>query len=175
MATARKQAKVAELQAKLGQARAAILTDYRGLTVGQIQELRQTLSANGVEYRVVKNTLASRAASLAGRPALAQLFSGPVAVAVSYDDPVAPARLLVEHFRVQRRPLILSGWVEGRTVNELEVRALAELPSREVLLAQLASALQAPLARLAGSLSAPMSQLAQGLKQLVELRQQQAG
>ncbi len=171
MAKAEKQLRVEWVEERLGRASAAVLTDYRGLSVAQLQDLRRRLASVGVEYRVVKNTLARRAAQASGRGELVPALMGPVAIAFGYDDPAAPAKVLIEYFRLNRRPEITSAWVEGRLLDQVQVRRLAELPSREALLSQLMGTLQAPLAQLMGALETPLRQLAYGLKQLAEAKQ----
>ena len=148
------------LTQKLRGARVAILTDYRGLTVGQLQELRGRLRAQDVEYRVVKNTLARRAAVEAGHPDFQDMLKGPVAIAFGGEDVGAPSRLLAEFVRQTRVRLdIVGGLVEGRLMGPEQVRQIADLPSREVLLAQLLGTLQSPVSQLVGAIQAPVQQL----------------
>jgi large subunit ribosomal protein L10 len=148
------------LTEKLRNARVAVLTDYRGLTVGQLQDLRGRLRAQDVEYRVVKNTLARRAAVEAGHPDIQEQLKGPVAIASGGDDLGAPSRLLAEFVRQTRLRLdIVGGLVEGRAMGPEQVRQVADLPPREVLLAQLLGTLQSPIAQLVGTIQAPVQQL----------------
>ena len=148
------------LTEKLRSARVAVLTDYRGLTVGQLQDLRGRLRAQDVEYRVVKNTLARRAAVEAGHPDFQDQLKGPVAIAFGGEDIGAPARLLAEFMRQTRLRLdIVGGLVEGRVMGPDQVRQVADLPPREVLLAQLLGTLQSPIAQLVGTIQAPVQQL----------------
>jgi large subunit ribosomal protein L10 len=148
------------LTEKLRSARVAVLTDYRGLTVGQLQDLRGRLRAQDVEYRVVKNTLARRAAVEAGHPDFQDHLKGPVAIAFGGEDIGAPARLLAEFIRQTRLRLdIVGGLVEGRVMGPEQVRQVADLPPREVLLAQLLGTLQSPIAQLVGTIQAPVQQL----------------
>jgi large subunit ribosomal protein L10 len=160
MARPEKVEQVELLTDKLRRARAAVLTDYRGLTVSQIQDLRGRLRAQAVEYRVVKNTLARRAAVEAGHDEFQELLKGPVAIAFGYEDISAPARLLGEFTRQTRLRLdIVGGLVEGRVMGPDQVRQTADLPSREVLLAQLLGTLQSPVAQLVATIEAPVQQL----------------
>jgi large subunit ribosomal protein L10 len=148
------------LREKLQSAKVAVLTDYRGLTVKQLQDLRGRLRGQDVEYRVVKNTLARRAAAEAGHQGFEDLLKGPVAIAFGYGDLSAPARLLGEFSRQTRvRVEIVGGLVEGRVMDGNQVRQTADLPSREVLLAQLLGTLQSPIAQLVGTIQAPVQQL----------------
>jgi large subunit ribosomal protein L10 len=145
---------------KLKQAKVAVLTDYRGLTVSQLQDLRARLRTGAVEYRVVKNTLARRAAEAAGHPGLQAELKGPVAIAFGYDDLGVPARLINEFVKATRLKLeVVGGLVEGRVFTSEQVKSLADLPSRETLIAQLMGSLQSPVGQLVGIMQTPVQQL----------------
>ena len=162
MARPEKTEQVELLTAKLQHARSAVLTDYRGLTVQQMQELRGRLRGAEVEYRVVKNTLARRAVADAGHDVgLQELLVGPVAIAFTYGEDIGAAVRLVNDFnRVNRlRVDVKGGLVEGRVMGAAEVRQIADLPPREVLLAQLLGTLQAPIGQLASAVQAPLQEL----------------
>lgn len=160
----RKQEAVAHLAEVLRRASSAVVTDYRGLTVKQLEDLRGRLRAEGVDYIVVKNTLARRAASEAGVGQFADVLKGPVGLAVGYGDLSAPARILNEYYRLNRALPMVAALVEGQILDQAGARTLAELPSREALLAQLAAALQSPLTALAGALDSIMSTFAATLE-----------
>ena len=160
----RKHESVAKLTDKLSRATSAVITDYRGLTVAQLEELRGQLRNAGVDYVVVKNTLARRAAEAAGKEKLTEVLVGPVGLALGYDDLAAPARVLSEYFRVNKRLPSVAGYVEGTVLDADGVKTLAELPSRDALLSQLAGTLQSPLAQLAGSLDSVTSTFAATLE-----------
>ena len=168
MPKARKEQKAEQVELlteKLRKAKVALLTDYRGLTVTQLQELRGKLRTGEVEYRVVKNTLARRAAGAAGVTELANELEGPVAIAFGYDDLSVPSKLINEWVRTTRLKLdIKGGLVEGRVFTPDQVKQLADLPSREALIAQLAGTIQSPIAQLAGALQTPLSMLAGALE-----------
>jgi large subunit ribosomal protein L10 len=157
---ARKQEAVADLSERLSRATSAVITDYRGLTVKQLEELRGRLRGEGIDYVVVKNTLARRAADAAGVSPFTEVLRGPVGLALGYGDLSAPARILSEYFRINRRLPLVAGLVEGRVLDAATVRTLGELPSRDVLLAQLAGTIQSPLTTLAGALTSILSTLA---------------
>jgi large subunit ribosomal protein L10 len=160
MARPEKVEQVDLLTEKLRAAKVAVLTDYRGLSVGQLQELRGRLRSQDVEYRVVKNTLARRAAVEAGHEPFQDLLKGPVAIAFGYGELGAPARVLGEFTRQTRLRIdIVGGLVEGRVMGPDQVRQTADLPSREVLLAQLLGTLQSPVAQLVATIQAPVQQL----------------
>jgi large subunit ribosomal protein L10 len=156
----RKRETVAGLAGRLGRATSAIVTDYRGLTVKQLEELRTQLRGQGIDYHVVKNTLARRAAEEAGIGTLGTVLSGPVGLALGYGELSVPAKVLSDYHRINRRLPLLAGFVEGQVLDAAGVQTLADLPPREVLLAQLAGTLQAPLSQLAAGLTSILSNLA---------------
>jgi len=151
---------VEEIAERLKKAKVAVLTDYRGLTVSQLQDLRTRLRGGEVEYRVVKNTLARRAAEAAGVPALQSELKGPVAIAFGYDDLGVPSKLINEFVRATRLKLeVVGGLVEGRVFSPDQVKQLADLPSRDSLIAQLLGTLQSPISQLVGIMQTPVQQL----------------
>ena len=160
----RKREAVERLTDKLSRATSAVVTDYRGLTVHQLEELRAQLRGQGVDYVVVKNTLARRAADAAGISAFSDVLVGPVGLALGYGDLSTPAKVLSEYFRVNRRLPSVAGLVEGTVLDADGVKMLADLPSREALLSQLAGTLLSPLSQLAGSLDSITSTLASTLE-----------
>ena len=164
---------IGDLQQKLEGASAFYLTDFTGLNVKQMTQFRARLRKQGVEYVVVKNTLAQRALQGLDVPDVAAFFTGPTGVVIGRDDAVAAAKALTDFAReFGDKPAVKVGVVERREVNADQVKKLAELPPREVLLAQLAGGLQAPMSRLAGG----MSQLLAGFARAVDaLRQQKEG
>ena len=157
---------IAELREQLGDARGAVLTDFRGLSVAEITELRTLLRKNAVEYKVVKNTLAKLAVKDTGLVGLAAYLEGPTGIAVSRTDPVAASKAVTAWAKGRQTFAIKGGVVEGRVVGPTEVVELAELPTREVLLARLAGAFQAPLQGLVQVLSAPLQGLVRVLDQV---------
>jgi large subunit ribosomal protein L10 len=165
---ARKEQKAEQVELlieKLNKAKVALLTDYRGLTVTQLQDLRGKLRTGDVEFRVVKNTLARRAADAAGFRELEAELEGPVAIAFGYDDLSVPSKLINDWVRTTRLKLdVKGGLVEGRVFTPDQVKQLADLPSRESLIAQLAGTIQSPIAQLAGALQTPLSMLAGALE-----------
>jgi large subunit ribosomal protein L10 len=171
----KKQAIVDELSAKLNGANAFYLTDFTGLNVKSITDLRRRLRNAGVEYLVVKNTLAERALAVTDLPDIAEFFRGPTAVVIGQDDPVAPAKVLSDFAREHdNKPAVKAGIVERRAVTPAQIDALAKLPSREVLLAQLAGALEAPMAQLAWAMQAKLYEMAGLLDALRSEKEAQA-
>jgi len=159
---------VADVRERLERAQAVFVAEYAGLTVKEQRELRRGLRAAGGEFRVVKMTLARRAADELGRPAFKDLLGGPAGLAYAYDDPAAAARLLRDFARDHAR-LQVKGALFGTDVLPPErVAALADLEPRPVLLARVAGALQAPLAAMAGVLAAVPRGLATVLSALAD-------
>ncbi|MCL6599324.1 50S ribosomal protein L10 [Alicyclobacillus macrosporangiidus] len=136
---------VAEIADRLSRSKATIITDYRGLNVAEVTELRKQLREAGVEYRVLKNTLTRRAAAQAQVSGIEEYLTGPSAIAFGFEDPVAPAKVLFDFAKKHKALELKGGVVEGRVVSAKEVEALANLPSREGLLSMLLSVLQAPV------------------------------
>jgi len=163
---------VAFLAEKLSRSQIVIATDYRGLSAGEIAELRWKLREAGVEYRVVKNTLASFAAAKVGKPNLSELLRGPTALAFGYEDPVWSAKAVIEWQRSRESPLAIKGGLLGeRLLTTGEVQSLASLPPREELLAKVTGAMQAPIYRLLSTLSGNLRALVwilQSRKQALE-------
>ncbi|MGE5551426.1 MAG: 50S ribosomal protein L10 [Bacteroidota bacterium] len=172
MARPEKEATVAEVKERLQRAKVVVLADYRGLNVGEVTELRRRLREAGVEYKVIKNTLATRAAQEAAIDGLDAFLVGPTAMAFGYDDPAAPAKILAAFAREHKNLALKAGVLEGRAIDQAQVKALADLPSREQLLGMVAGMFQAPFRGLVTVLSGPMRNLAYGLE---ALRKQRAG
>lgn len=140
-----KEVKVRELTEKFQKAQAAILTSYIGITVEADTELRKKMREAGVEYKVIKNTLAARAANEAGFGDIEKYFAGPVAVAFSYDDPTTPARVLAEFGEKNKAVELKAGIVQGSVFDTAKVNELAKIPPKEVLIAKLLGSFKAPL------------------------------
>lgn len=167
MPTEAKKATVAALKEDFSAAKATIVADYRGLTVADIGAVRRTLRGEGIKYRVVKNRLAKIAAQEAGNTELAGLLSGPSALAMSGGDEAALAKSFLDAIRPFRTVAIRGAVLGGQRVDADGVTRLAALPSREVLLGQLAGGMVAPLASMASLFAAPLRNLGYALSQLV--------
>ncbi|MDY6990651.1 MAG: 50S ribosomal protein L10 [Thermodesulfobacteriota bacterium] len=135
---------VEALHERFSKARALVLTDFRGLDTAAMHDLRCRLRGASIEYRVVKNTLMSRASDGTDVALLKDYFSGPSAVALSYDDPIAPARVLTKFSEEHAALEVKAGIVEGRVIDAEGIKRLSKLPSREGLLSQLLSVLNGP-------------------------------
>jgi large subunit ribosomal protein L10 len=147
-----------------------ILTDYRGLKAIEITALRRRLREAGVDYKVVKNTLARIAARKAGREELTGLFDGPVAVAFGYGDIVAPAKVLADYIQTTKSAMsIKGGFLPERVLTSAEIITLSTLPPTKVLIARVLAEMQRPIVALLGYLNAPM----QGLMGVLQARIQQ--
>lgn len=136
-----KQKVVEDLREKLSKAKVVVVTDYKGLDVTTINGLRRKLKEADVEYQVVKNTLLSRASENTDVALIKDAFKGPNAVALSYDDPVAPAKVLTEFAKENKDLEIKIGVLNGKVLDLSGIKALSALPSREVLLGQVLSAM----------------------------------
>ena len=170
MPTPKKVETVRELQELFSTATVAISTDYRGLTVADLTALRRRLRDAGIEFHVVKNTLARLAAEQAGRPAFHQILEGPTALVVSSGDQVEAAKTLAEYVRTSRLNLQVRGAVlDRRVLTPAEVSILATLPPRQVVLGQLVGGMQAPLANLVQVLNALLA----GLVRVLDARAKQ--
>jgi large subunit ribosomal protein L10 len=153
MATEAKVREVEEFSAALDGACGVVLTDFTGLDVASVSELRRKCRAAGVHYQVIKNTFARRVLVQTGMEPLGALLEGPNAWAVHKTDQVAAAKVLSEFAKDHQHLKIRGGFVDGRLVSLKEIQALAKLPGREVLLAQTLAGLQAPMANFAGVLT----------------------
>ncbi len=150
-----KQQVVAEMHEKLQKAKAVFLADFRGMSVDKATTLRNELRSAEVEYKVVKNTLLELASADTDSAALAPHLKGPTAVAMTYTDPVAAAKVLAKFAKEQQATFKLkAGVLSGKVISVPEIQALSELPSREVLIAKMLGSLNAPATNFVGVLAA---------------------
>ena len=159
---------VDEIAAKLTEAKAVFVTEYRGLNVGAMARLRGSLRNSGAEHKVYKNTLARFAAEKTGLTILTDLLVGPTALTFVGEDSVAAAKALRDVARTNPQLVVKGGALGDKPLSAADITALADLPSREELLAMFAGALQAPLVKTAGLLQALPRNLAYGLSALVD-------
>ncbi|CEP69609.1 Ribosomal protein L10 [Moorella glycerini] len=169
-----KVAAVAEIKEKMGNSIVTILADYRGTNVAEMTRLRRQLREAGVEFKVVKNTLTRRAAQELGLDALEPFLEGPTAAAFSLNDPAAPAKILSEVMRNSKTFQIKAGVLQGRVIGLDEIKALADLPSREQLLAKVVGGFQAPLAGLVNVLAGNIRNLAYVLEAIRKKKEEAA-
>jgi len=176
MPTQAKIQEVERLKERLERATAVVLADYRGLTANEMVELREKFTKEGLEYRVVKDTLARIAADEAGIEGLSEMFAGPISIALGYEDPAVAFKLSEECRKTYSPRYELRGGVfEGALVAETEVKRYALLPSREELLAKLVMMLQSPMRALAVMLKAKIRELATVLSEVAKTRPDEPG
>lgn len=170
---AAKEQAVDTLTSELGRIKLAVMTDYRGLTVAEVEELRANLREQGITYRVAKNTLLKLA--LSNNPELAKAdasaFTGPMALAMGFDDEVAPARAIFQYAKAHDALEIVGGiTADGQILTAADVKALALLPSREQLIGQVVGTIAAPLTGFVGVMSANVRSIINVLNALSEAK-----
>jgi large subunit ribosomal protein L10 len=163
-----KVAVVDEVRERLDAASASLITEYRGLTVAELAELRRALSPVGADYKIFKNTLVRRAVTGTDAQAMEELLVGPTGIAFVHGDVSAVAKALRDFSRANTHLVIKGGMVEGSLVGAADLAALADLPPRDVMLARLAGAIAAPLRQLGALFEALPRNLAYGLSALVD-------
>ena len=169
MPTEAKREAVTELAERLSKAAIVIATDFSGLKVNQMTELRHRLREQGVEYKVVKNRIASIAAGESGVEAFRDILEGATGVVLGYDDPVAAAKAVNDYVRQSRAELkIRKGVMDGALISETQVVALAALPGKDELVAKLLGQMNAPISGLVNVLSGPTRALAIVLQRRAE-------
>jgi len=161
-----KETAVEVLASEIGEHSVILLSDFTGMSVETATEIRRRFREESVKFRVVKNSLARRALDQIGASDLAEHLTGPNAVVLSKSDPVAPAKILVEFERKNDTPKIRTGWVDAGIVTAAEIRRIADLPSREQLLAQIAAGFQAPVSGFARLLHEMLRQLVSTLDEV---------
>ncbi|MBW0294380.1 50S ribosomal protein L10 [Rhodococcus sp. D-46] len=174
MAKPEKVSAVAEITEQFKGSTAAVVTEYRGLSVGNITTLRRALG-EGATYSVAKNTLVKRAAAEAGIEGLDDLFVGPTAIAFIKGEPVDAAKALKNFAKDNKALIIKGGYMDGAALSVEEVNKIADLESREILLAKLAGAMKGNLAKAAGLFNAPASQMARLAAALQEKKAAEGG
>jgi large subunit ribosomal protein L10 len=161
----KKEEVVKKIEEWLADCKLAIVTDYRGMTVSEINQLRRLLGESGIQFHVVKNNLASIAGERVGKEDLKKLLTGPSAIAFGYGEVSEPAKILSEHIRSTKAPLsIRGGLLYNRLLNPGEITALSALPSREVLVGRLVSQMQAPISSLLIVLNANLTAIVRTLQ-----------
>jgi large subunit ribosomal protein L10 len=157
---------ITDLRDKFSRAKVVVFTDYKGMTVSELTELRRLFRKSSLEYRVVKNTLAKIASRDTGISVAGEVFKGPVGIAIGYDDPVLAAKKVLEYTKTNEKLQITGAVVEGKFCEKAEVKAIAELPSREILLSMTAGVMQAPLSKMASGLAATVTRFAYAMEAL---------
>jgi len=168
MVRSEKEAVVEALADVFSSANGIYLTDFTGMDVTSLTELRRQLKASSASYRIVKNTLARLAIDRSGKETLKEFFQGPTGIVVTFAEDTAPAKLLVDFAKETERPKLKGAFIEGRLFTPDEVTALAALPSRNELLARVVSGVQTPLSGLVSCLSGMFRNLAGVLRAVAE-------
>ncbi|MEI8126941.1 MAG: 50S ribosomal protein L10 [Actinomycetota bacterium] len=165
-----KVAVIDDVRAKVAETPTVVATEYRGLTVAEISNLRKTLRAAGADYKVLKNTLVKRAISGTQSEPLTEFLTGPTAVAFVNGDISAVAKILRDFAKTTPTLVLKGGVLDGRALSVQDLRALADLPSRDILLAQIAGMLASPLRTMAGLMKAVPQNFAYGLSALLDAK-----
>jgi len=166
---------VGEIKKLLKDSSSIVLVDYKGLNVEEATRLRRQLSDAGVKYKVYKNTLVDIAASEIGIEGLSQYLTGPTAMAFSLNDPIAPAKQIAESIKKLNKMQIKAGVLEGKVIDAQGVKILAELPSKQELVAKLLGSLNAPVANFVGILGGPVRALVYALNSVRESKESANG
>lgn len=166
-----KEVMISELRQKFSRAKVAVLAEFAGMEVEEIREVKNELRRAKGEFKVVKNTLAVRAAEGTTLQAIRDHFKGPIAVALGYEDPVAPAKALNTVAEKQKKLKIKVGVVESQVVDLVRLKQISKLPSKEVLVGQLIGRLKSPLYGLAGTLNGVLSKFVRTLQAVHDKRQ----
>ncbi len=168
-----KVAEVEKLSEKLSSAKSVYLTDYSGLSVEQITDLRRQFTEQKVEYLVVKNTLARFGAKKAGQDNLIEHFQGPIALAIGYDDPASPARVLTAFLKKHPKPEVKACMIDGDVLPGSEVENISKWLTREELLTKLVGSLNSPISGLVNTLSGVLRQFVTVLDAVREKKENQ--
>lgn len=162
---------VKDLADKFGRAQSMVLYDYIGLTVAEVTDLRNQFRKAGIEYKVIKNTMLKRTADSMGLTGLDPYLEGPTAVAFSYTDPVAPAKILTDFIKQVKKTEIKSGVLMGNVIDAEGVKALATLPSKEELLSRMLGSMNAPVTGFVIVLSGVLRKLLYALNAVKEQKE----
>ena len=154
-----KQEKIEAIKEKVSKAKVAVVTEYRGMSVEEITNLRRELQKENADYMVTKNTLAKLAVKGTEFEVLDEVFKGPVAIAFGFEDQAAPAKVLVKFIKEKKKGEIIAAAIEGQLLNAEEAKALATIPSREELYAKMLGCINSPATGIAGAVNAVMSSL----------------
>jgi large subunit ribosomal protein L10 len=174
MPTELKEETVNDLSQQMSAAKSIVLADFTGLDVASVTQLRRSLRSASVDYRVVKNRLAKRAASDAGLSSLEEFFSGPTAMAFGLDDPLEPVRVLQKFVDTGGKIAIKSGFMDGQVLSPEQVKDLASLPSKDELIAKMIGAVQSPMYGLVGVFSTLLRNLAGVVSAIEEAKKQES-
>jgi large subunit ribosomal protein L10 len=152
----KKEQVVTEIKNNFDRAKAVIFTDYKGMTVADLSELRKLIRDNNLEYRIVKNTLAKIASSQTLISPAKDCFKGPIGIALIYDDPISALKKILEHSTKNDKLKVSGGIIEGTLCTSDDLKTYAQIPPRNVLLSMFVGGLQSPLSKLSGALRATL-------------------
>lgn len=158
-----KESKIEEIKEKVNKAKVAVVTEYRGLSVEEITNLRRQLQKENGDYMVTKNTLAKIAVKGTEFEVLSEVFKGPIAIAFGYEDQAAPAKILAKFIKDKKKGEIIAAAIEGQLLNAQDAKALANIPSREELYAKMLGCINSPATGIAGAVSAVMGSLTRAI------------
>jgi large subunit ribosomal protein L10 len=167
----KKQEAVEKLAEKLGKAKSFYIVDYTGLDANAMNALRGKFRSGNFEYFVTKNSILERASERLGFEEIREVLAGPNSISISYDDPIGPARIINDHYKETELPTVKLCCIEGKWFSSKEVRRLADLPSREVLLSQVLNLMNSPMSRFVGLISNLLSGLLRVIDGVREKRQ----
>lgn len=173
---ANKKERVVDLKGQFSRSKLAVVSDYRGLTVKEMNELRRRIQAAGGDYTVAKNTLIRRALSeTEGAPQIDQMLKGPTALVVGYEDPVGPVKALMDYLKETKKEMdIRGGIIEGKPVTGADLQQIATLPSREEMVAKLMGSMQSPAQGVVITLSGVARNLAYALEAIRKQKEENA-
>ena len=166
-----KETMVDELGALFEESGNIFITDYLGLNVAQITEFRKNLRDNNIKYRIAKNTLLKLASQKGDYRDLAKYFQGPTAIAFGTDDPTVPAKIIYDFSKKNEKPEVKAFWADGVLYTSDQLKTLAELPSRDQLIAQLVGVISAPLTNLVGTLDGVIREFCVTLDQIAKQKE----
>ena len=167
-----KKDKIAQLNEKFSKTKASALADYSGMNVKEMETLRAGFRKASVDYQVIKNTFAIRAAQGTSFEAISKKFTGPVSIAFSYDDVVAPAKIISEFNKKNNNKLkVIGGLIEGKEVTPDEIKKIAALPSKEILIGRMMASMQSPLRGFIGTLNGVIGNFAGVLRAIKEKKE----
>lgn len=158
-----KSEKIDEIKAKIEKAQVAVITEYKGLSVEEITNLRRAIQKDGGDYMVTKNTLTKIAVKGTQYEVLTEMMTGPIALAFGFEDPVSPAKAVSNFIKASKKGEILGAVLDGKLLSADEAKALAALPSREELFAKMLGSINSPASGIANSLNAVLSQLTRAM------------
>jgi large subunit ribosomal protein L10 len=170
-----KQKLVEEVEGKLSKSSAVYLIDYLGLTVEEVTDLRQKFRSENIYFKVLKNTLVKRALEKRNAPNVDGYLIGPTAVVISLGDEIAPAKIIIDFAKKQKKnlPRLKAAVLDGRVFNDKQVEQISRLPNKKELIAMLAGALNAPIIKLAGTLQALVTQIAYAVNAVKEKKEKE--